>query len=227
MRLFKKEDIQIRPNFVSLQLEQPIKIVSSAVHNPGVGMYRQLINRTVGYDYFVDDPRKEMTSFLTSNGFSPTDTVGMMTAVLAEHAFIENYEFEETSFVLMVTAGVSNAVDITRAFDREDKMRVGTINIWVLVNGTLSEEALFQAMIAVTEAKVKALFDENIIDPKTGTHATGTSTDSVLIAASQQGNFHQYAGSITPLGTLIGRGVYETTRKALEAYRRYKEVYGQ
>lgn len=223
LNFIRKENIHIKSAYVSLSTSQPLKVVSSAVHNPGVGMYRHFVNRTVGYDYNDDNPRIEMNHYLEKHGFNPKETVGMMTAVLAEHAFVEAFDFEETSIVIMVTAGVSNAVDITGAFYREDKMRVGTINTWVFVNGELSDEAFFQAMIAATEAKVKTLFDENIMDPKTGTMATGTSTDSVLIAATQTGHYHQYAGSLTPLGTLIGQGVYQTMRKALIAYKQFKE----
>ena len=42
-------------------------------------------------------------------------------------------------------------------------------------------------MISTTEAKVKALVDEGVTDPTTGTLATGTSTDSLLIASTEEG----------------------------------------
>jgi len=123
----------------------------------------------------------------------------------------------------MITAGLGNAVDITRAFHRMEQYHAGTINTWVLINGRLSDEALFQAMISTTEAKVKALADEGITDPTTGTQATGTSTDSLLIAATEEGDYHQYAGPITMLGKVIGYGVYETMREAIRKYKKDKE----
>ena len=51
-------------------------------------------------------------------------------------------------------------------------------------------------------------------DPVTGTLATGTSTDSILIAATQRGEKLQYAGTITPLGKLISQGVYDCTARS-------------
>ena len=72
-------------------------------------------------------------------------------------------------------------------FNEEEQYHAGTINTWVLINGKLSDEALFQAMISTTEAKVKALVDEGVTDPTTGTLATGTSTDSLLIASTEEG----------------------------------------
>ncbi len=114
---------------------------------------------------------------------------------------------------------------LPRAFHREEQYHAGTINTWVLINGKLSDEALFQAMISTTEAKVKALVDEGITDPTTGTQATGTSTDSLLIASTEEGgDFHQYAGPITMLGKVIGYGVYETMCEAVRKYKKDKEA---
>ena len=73
-------------------------------------------------------------------------------------------------------------------------------------------------MITATEAKTKALQQEQVKDPLTGTIATGTSTDSCLVAATQQGEELPYAGPITELGKLIGVGVFECTIEALKLY---------
>ena len=121
-----------------------------------------------------------------------SDTVGMMTAVMTEHAETGEYAGDFGTILVMVTAGVGNAVDVSQAMMREH--RVGTINTWVIVNGQLPEEAFIQAMITATEAKTKALQTENIKDPLTGTIATGTSTDSLLVAATQEGEHLPYAG---------------------------------
>ena len=75
-------------------------------------------------------------------------------------------------------------------------------------------------MITATEAKTKALAEEEIRDVQTNTIATGTATDSLLIAATQHGEEMPYAGPITDVGKLIGHGVFETT---VEAIRKYKQ----
>ena len=105
---------------------------------------------------------------------------------------------------------------------RDEPPRVGTINTWVIINGHLPDEAFIQAMITATEAKAKALQIENIKDPLTNTIATGTATDSILVAATQQGKSLPYAGPITPLGKLIANGVFECTVKAIQVYKNYK-----
>ena len=76
-----------------------------------------------------------------------------------------------------------------------------------------------QAMITATEAKTKALHEEQIYDAHYGTIATGTATDSLLVAATQSGEEMPYAGPITEVGKLIGHGVFETTVKAIRKYK--------
>jgi iron complex transport system ATP-binding protein len=99
-------------------------------------------------------------------------------------------------------------------------MPIGTINIWIFMEGKLTDEAFVQAMMTATEAKAGALRDYGIKDPVTGTPATGTSTDSVCIAATQNGEEMRYAGTITPAGKAIGKAVYQTVGTAIENYRK-------
>lgn len=210
----------VTPDSVLFQAPQSLKTVSSAVHNPGTGWYTTFVNRHVDATYDCDDVKTEMEDYLEKRGHHLTDTVGMMTAVQTLHAEIESFADEGVSIVIAVTAGVGNAVDVSKA--RERDIRVGTINTWIIVNGRLSDEAFIQAMITATEAKTRALQTENVLDPLTGTQATGTSTDSLLVAATQTGKELPYAGPITPLGKLIGTGVYECTIRAIKTYKEAK-----
>lgn len=223
MPILTKDHIQISDQYVALQAVSPMKIVSSAMHNPGFGYFTHLMNRTVPITYDDRQPHRDLHHFLQVHDFPVDHTVAMMTAVQAKFATIRDFTYEGIHLVIMITAGLGNAVDITRAFHRMEQYHAGTINTWVLINGRLSDEALFQAMISTTEAKVKALADEGITDPTTGTQATGTSTDSLLIAATEEGDYHQYAGPITMLGKVIGYGVYETMREAIRKYKKDKE----
>ena len=189
---------------------------------PGQGWYKTFVNRHVDSQYNAEDVKEEMAKYLEAHDFRLTETVGMMTAVTTEHVEIGEYEGEFGTVLVAVTAGIGNAVDVSQAIPRDEAPRIGTINTWVIVNGELPDEAFIQAMITATEAKAKALQTENVKDPVTGTIATGTSTDSMLVAATQQGAFLPYAGPITELGKLIAHGVYECTVRAVQTYKKAK-----
>lgn len=216
--------IKVRDEFVELKSSFPLKTVSSAVHNAGFGWFQNFINRAVDPSYMCENPHEELKQYLDEHGFLPSTTVAMMTAVGPKHVVVREFSSNAGNIVVAVTAGVGNAVDVSRAYERSEKVHIGTINIWVFVNGTLTDESFMQAVITTTEAKTKALAIENILDKQSHTIATGTSTDSVLIAATQKDSFFEYAGTITGIGKLIGRGVFETTRIALQDYKRAKGV---
>lgn len=203
---------------ITLKALEPLRTMSSGVTGSGFGWHSLFVNRYVDKNYNVTDHRREMESYLKTHGYHPDDTVGMMTAVTLStysHHYIENEYF---SALFMVTAGVGNAVDCSLGVDRTAGYIPGTINIWVFINGKLSEEAYIQAVMTATEAKVKALHKYKVTDPETKTLATGTSTDSILIAATQRGESLTYAGTATPLGKVIGKGVFDCTEQALVNY---------
>jgi len=52
----------------------------------------------------------------------------------------------------------------------------------------------------------------------------GISTDSICIAATQQGEEISYAGTASPLGKLISEGIYACTKEAIQNYRAGKTL---
>lgn len=216
------DHIKIKEEYVELKTDFPLRVLSSAVHNAGLGWYENFINRTVSPYYEIENVKEEFFHYLFQNGFPPTNTVGMMTAVDTKRAVIKGYDATFGTVLVIVTAGIGNAIDVSRTIERESLHQVGTINIWVIINGKLSDEAFVQAMMTATEAKTKALQHEKVYDSISQTIATGTPTDSLLIAATQQGELMQYGGPITDVGKVIGRGVFEATVEAIQIYKNDK-----
>ncbi|MBS4192550.1 heme ABC transporter ATP-binding protein [Bacillus sp. FJAT-49705] len=194
----------------------PLRTMSSGVVGSGVGWNQMFVNRHVDKDYDCSDHRKEMQDYLKVHGFEPGETVGMMTAVMLEDVCFQHYKEENFAVFIIVTAGVGNAIDAARSEQHAYHMIPGTINTWIFVSGELTEVAFIQSIMTATEAKAKALQDQGVKDAVTGTIATGTSTDSILIASTQRGKKLEYAGTITALGKLIGKGVYECTLEAVQ-----------
>ncbi|MBT2689172.1 adenosylcobinamide amidohydrolase [Bacillus sp. ISL-47] len=212
--------LQQSEEMLILQSPIPMRTMSSGVVGSGTGWNRNFVNRHVSKDYDCSDHRLEMADYIKKQGFEPGETVGMMTAVYLEDFSCRLYEDEDFSVYIVVTAGVGNAIDASRSKEHSYHMTPGTINTWVFVNGNMTEEAFIQCIMTATEAKTKAMQDQQVMDAVTGTIATGTSTDSILIAATQQGEKLEYAGTITPLGKVVGKGVYECTAEAIQNSKR-------
>ncbi|MFA8438072.1 adenosylcobinamide amidohydrolase [Pueribacillus sp. YX66] len=216
MITFQSLSIEQTEEWIKLSFPFQLKTVSSAVLGSGFSWKQTFINRHVHKDYVCDNPEEDMRKFLKTQNIAIDDTVAMMTAARLAHYSSRLIKKESFELLVIVTAGIGNAVDVSKASAHKwEKHEVGTINTWVFVNGELSEEAFMQALMTSTEAKAKAFFDEKIVDPVTNTIATGTSTDSILVSATQRGKAFQYAGTITALGKALGKTVYECTVEAI------------
>ncbi|MEH7274828.1 heme ABC transporter ATP-binding protein [Neobacillus vireti] len=209
---------------IQLKATVPLRTMSSGVIGSGTGWHHTFVNRHVDKDYNCSDHRQEMADFLKSNGFEPSETVGMMTAVILDDVIYKFFEQDGFSLFVVITAGVGNAVDASKSDQHSYRSVPGTINTWIFINGELTEEAFIQSIMTATEAKAKALHDLEVMDRVTGTIASGTSTDSILIAATQAGERLEYAGTITPLGKMIGKAVYECTSEAILKSQKRKQV---
>ncbi|RHW40038.1 heme ABC transporter ATP-binding protein [Lysinibacillus yapensis] len=219
-KMITDNSFSIQQEYVAFRSAFPLRVLSSAVHNAGLGWYSTFINRTVEPQYDIENVKEEFWQYIIEQGFSPTNTIGMMTAVDTGNAVLKKYETDFGEVFVVVTAGVGSAVDVSQSYKRKNVFKVGTINTWVVINGKLSDEAFVQAMMTATEAKSKALAHEEVIDRISNTIATGTPTDSLLIAATQQGQYFQYGGPITEVGQIIGRGVFEATVEAIQIYKK-------
>ncbi|MGC4376805.1 heme ABC transporter ATP-binding protein [Fictibacillus sp. Mic-4] len=216
--------IETTENMMVVRSPFPFKTLSSALVGGGFNWATTFVNRHVDKNYNCSEAKQEYIRYLCANRLNITGTVGMMTAALLEDAGMKSIQNEECRVLAIVTAGTSNSVDISRSWEyAAGTMKVGTINIWVFVEGELTEEAFTQAMMTATEAKTKALALEQIIDRNSGTVATGTSTDSMCIAATQTGKKIEYAGTITPVGKWIGKAVFDALIEAIQNYKRRRE----
>ena len=75
-----------------------------------------------------------------------------------------------------------------------------------LIDAHLTSAAMVNAVITATEAKTDVLLQRAISTPE-GHHATGPSTDAVVVACTGRGEPLPYAGPATIVGCLIGRCV--------------------
>jgi len=215
--------LKLTQEYIILNAPVPLRTMSSGVLNSGLGWYKNFINRHVDVNYNVRDYKQDMRIFIEGCGLKESETVAMMTAVNLDRVGIVEVNVTEYSLLVVVTAGVGNAVDASLGESHAFELLPGTINTWIFVSGKLTEEAFLQAIVTATEAKTIALRELGVLDQQTNTIATGTSTDSILVAATQTGKELEFAGPITPLGSKIGASVHEATKKALKNYFKGKQ----
>jgi iron complex transport system ATP-binding protein len=215
-----EDNLTISQEYIAITTEVPLKSLSSGITGAGIGWHKHFINRHVNKDYNCDDYKVEMDSYLIKNGFLPSETVAMMTAVELEDAAYREYQAGSTSLFIIVTASAGNPVDAALSEQHSSYIVPSTINIWVFINGELSEQAFLQCAMTVTETKASVLQHRDVTDPFTGT----TATDSLLVAATQNGEFHEFGGNLTSLGKAVAKGVFEVMNVALDKREKRKKA---
>ncbi|MFI6326369.1 adenosylcobinamide amidohydrolase [Nonomuraea sp. NPDC050556] len=146
------------------------RMISSAMLGGGIGPREWVLNAQVVAGYSRMDPVEHLTELAP-----PGDGVGMMTA-----AFVEKYARASDGGVEAVaTVGLRVPTWAAAPEGVEDQelrpIRVGTINIIVAVPVAMSDAALVNTVMTVTEAKAQALVE-------VGFPGTGTASDAVCIA---------------------------------------------
>ncbi len=150
----------------------------------------------------ANEREKETSSFL-------------ITGADMDNLCVTEQSFKEMKVTALTTAGVlSNAMRMSK--DTGLFYEPGTINIIILTNYQLSEQAMTRAIIAATEAKTAALEDLDIRSTYTPlvNEATGTGTDNVLVVQGK-GVVIQNAGGHTKMGELIAKAVYAGVNEAV------------
>ena len=205
---------------IHVHFSRALRTISNGVFGEGLQWVQHFCNFHVDMNYHCANPKEDVAAWLDQLGLPKEQALGMMTAVQLEDRVVISRKVHGNSFLVIVTAGVGNAVDISHPREKMEAFQIGTINTMIFVDAHLSDGALVNAIISATEAKTKAMIDLQIMDKHSQTLATGTSTDSLSIASTQVGEVTPYAGSGTPLGKGIGELVYEATTLAIQNYLR-------
>ncbi len=155
-------------------------------------------------------------------GLSNVETFLLFTGADMDNIAFAKESFEDIVVWAAVTAGVlGNAmragVDEGHWLKKDGKwVHVGTINIIVFVNKRLSDVALIQSVVRITEAKSAVLQELKVESTYTpGVIATGTGTDNVLVVSGTEDPELESAGGHTKLAELMAKAVRRTLFRAL------------
>lgn len=196
--------------------KQPLLTVSSALWRGGTVYATHFINGSVQLDYHCDEPEVMMRQQIIKWGYPEEDSIGLLTAAKLSHASVVAEHGDQFRLICCATAGTGNAARSGQIRPTFSAYQMGTINIMLLIDGNLTPAAMMNGLMTATEAKCAALQDFQIMD-RYGGIATGTTSDALVLASSQQEEYprHAFAGTATTLGNLIGRLVYQAVHEAV------------
>jgi iron complex transport system ATP-binding protein len=205
--------VAIDEHGVSLRSERLLFVLSSAVVGGGFYRARDIVNMHVDDMPHGTSPEDELAAYAARLGID-APFVGVMTAAKTQYAQVAADSRDGLTVAVVVSVGLSNTTSAgvsDPVVDVSGTRSPGTINTIVLVDGQLTPAALVNVVITVTEAKTMVL-SEWQVRTADGEAASGTSTDSVVVAATGRGPALSYAGPATTVGWLAAR----TTRQAIE-----------
>lgn len=204
---------------IIMRSDRQWETISSGVYNGGLKHAEAAVNYRVSLDYASNDPEQDFVDMMQQRGLESEQTVGFMTAAKLSHAAIGELVHHDFTMAVLATAGTSNA---TRAGSPREMYRgyhAGTINLFIWLDTRMSQAAMVNAIMTATEAKSAALADLAVVERANGLIATGTSTDAIFLAVSQNAAYaaeHQYAGTATELGCKLAQLVYAAVHMAVQ-----------
>lgn len=227
MNLFENDllDIQRAHRFLWAQFKRPHTVLGTCPVHGGIQHHLSHLLNYQSTEGSATHPRAQ-TLHLTppadahleacnQSGLPMATTATMGTAAQMEYASLAEERFEDCSVLAVTTAGVqSNA---GRAGDPADwHEKVGTINIMLFFNASLSPAALVRAAVTLTEAKTAALLDLSVPSRYSARLATGTGTDQFQIAAPTAAvSRYTWTGKHAKIGELIGKAVHRSVQESL------------
>lgn len=209
-------EVRLEKNTLIISSDRKLKTLSSAVIGGGLAHTNYIINHQVSNEYKDLNPEKTLLDI--SKEYSLVNPVGIFTAVNLENLALNCDKSKSATVVAIVSCGTIN----------KNLSESGTINIILLIDADLTDSALCNAIITATEAKTLAL--QELDQP-----ATGTSTDSIVVACTGEGKMikhscyttekevvymirrtvkHSVKEAILPrLGSIAGRSIFERLKE--------------
>ncbi|WP_054951262.1 ABC transporter ATP-binding protein [Numidum massiliense] len=185
-------------------------------------------------------PAGELVGYLQRLGINAPERETVATVTAADAVEVASACHEEDGLALRVvaSAGFSEVGGVPERGDNSDVVAlsdrqtagVGTVHIFVFVAGELTEVAFVQALMTANEAKVRALAACVGSGPRLASvtnvsaapseeegswmrkvSVAGTASDSIVVAATQNGSPYTRVDAATSVGQALARAVYRAT----------------
>lgn len=211
-----KIQIDLEDKTLVAHLPETFQVLSWSPFNPGQMQTRCLFNHELNENIEINVP--EIFINLKKNLALPDNAVGMLTTAKVRK-FCTHYLQSGPHWVhAIATVGLDNTrtvgeeADVDTPLDDHD-----TINLILVTNSLPDLSGQLEAIQVCTMAKTRALTEMKVKSSKSGTPATGTGTDCIILASSGEVK-QNYCGMHTRLGELIGQAAYQTIKEGIEKH---------
>lgn len=208
--------VELRDGYCLVRSETPLAVIGTAPVGAEHRTARSLLNVTVPHDFDECMAPEGAIDRVVKATQAPLPRIGMLTAVPLSRVATAGESDGDRRVMVFATVGADHPVRPGEFLwaGREP----GTINLIVLIDADLSPTALAECLMVATEAKALTMYESGPT-LASGAPGTGTSTDAVIIAATQRGTFERYAGTVTPVGFLVGKAVRRAVAAGLSEQR--------
>jgi adenosylcobinamide amidohydrolase len=205
-------DVAIDAEGVVVRAATPLAVASSALVGGGVGVVDAVLNVHVPKGFACMDAVATVAAFARRRAVT-TPYVGLLTGALTENAETAVAGRGALTAMAIATVGLSNR--ITAGVSPPAAVaNPATINTIVIVDGDAEPAALVDALMTVTQVKTLALVEAGVKGAD-GHCATGTSTDAIVIAATQRGTRQRFGGPISDFGWVAAQAAGAALRRGI------------
>lgn len=173
----------------------PVRAVATAVLGGGVGDRSWVVNAEVALDYAADDPAAHVAGLAAAEGLVG-EGIGLLTAARVRDVASAS----DGGVACDATVGLSVPTWAAAPDGAWSRWVPGTVNVVCWVPAPLSDAALVNAVVTVTEAKTQALLEA-------GVPGTGTASDAVVVCCPP-GGAEPYGGPRSTWGARLARAVH-------------------
>lgn len=201
MDLVRCEQVDGRPVLL-WRLPEPARALATTVLGGGLGTRSWILNAEVALDYHHDDPAAHLATIAADLGLGAMgDGVGDAGIGFLTAARVLDVEVAgDGGATCHATVGVSTPTWAAAPDGAWSRWKPGTINLVCWVPAPLSDAALANALVTVTEAKTQALLEA-------GVPGTGTASDAVAVCCPPGGT-EPYGGPRSPWGARLARATH-------------------
>ncbi len=213
-------EININKEDIVIISKNKLECLSNAAINGGRKQSDSIVNHHVPLDF--DHVNLNEVLKPVKNKYKLSNSmIGLLTAVEMDDAVIFNERIDDIDYTIILTAGLTNKcaplIEVPNIIENNfnETIKPGTINIILLINGKITEHAMVNLFIVITEAKTY-LLNKLGVRMNDGRLATGTSTDTIVIGSTGKRQLIEWSGHATRFGQSIGQTVFKTLNIALK-----------